>query len=118
MALKAIREKVGKDFIIIFRLSLLDLVEDGSTLEEVITLAKEVEIAGATIINSGIGWHEARVPTIAMSVPQAGFSWIAKRVKDEINIPLIISNRINTPEIGEEILNSGICDMISMARPL
>ncbi len=117
MALKAIREKVGKDFIIVFRLSLLDLVENGSTFEEVITLAKEVERAGATIINSGIGWHEARVPTIAMSVPHGGFSWIAKRVKDEINIPLIISNRINTPEIGEDILSSGVCDMISMARP-
>jgi len=113
----AIREKVGPNFIIIYRLSMLDLVEDGSSWEEVVRLAKAVEAAGATIINTGIGWHEARIPTIATSVPRGGFSWVTKRMMGEVNIPLITTNRINTPEKGEEILAKGHADMISMARP-
>ncbi len=115
--IKETRKQVGPDFIIIYRLSMLDLVEDGSTWEEVVQLAKAVEAAGATIINTGIGWHEARVPTIATSVPRGGFSWVTKRMMGEVNIPLITTNRINTPEKGEEILAAGHADMISMARP-
>ena len=115
---KAVREIVGKDFIIIYRLSMLDLVEDGSTWEEVVQLAKAIEAAGATIINTGIGWHEARVPTIATMVPRGGFSWVTKRLMGEVRIPLITTNRINTPEIGEEILTKGHANMVSMARPL
>ncbi|MGH1485513.1 MAG: FAD-dependent oxidoreductase [Cellvibrionaceae bacterium] len=114
---KAIREKVGKDFIIIYRLSMLDLVEEGSTLDEVIALAKAIEAAGATIINTGIGWHEARIPTIATLVPRKAFAWITERLQQEVSIPLVATNRINTPEIAEEILASGQADMISMARP-
>ena len=115
---KAIREAVGKEFIIIYRLSMLDLVEDGSTWEEVVQLAKAIEAAGATIINTGIGWHEARVPTIATMVPRGGFSWVTKRLMGKVNIPLITTNRINTPEIGENILANGHANMVSMARPL
>ncbi len=111
------REKVGKNFIIIYRLSMLDLVEGGSTWEEVVQLAKEVEKAGATIINTGIGWHEARVPTIGTVVPRAGFAWVTKRMMGEVNIPLICTNRINTPEIAEQVLEDGCADMVSMARP-
>ncbi|NMP17109.1 NADPH-dependent 2,4-dienoyl-CoA reductase [Thalassotalea sp. Y01] len=115
--IKAIRQRVGEKFIIIFRLSMLDLVEGGNTWEEVITMAKAVEAAGATIINTGIGWHEARVPTIATSVPRAAFAWVTERMMGEVNIPLVSTNRINTPEVAEEILSSGQSDMVSMARP-
>ncbi len=115
--IKEVRKQAGPDFIIIYRLSMLDLVEDGSSWEEVVQLAKAVEVAGATIINTGIGWHEARVPTIATSVPRGGFSWVTKKMMGEVSIPLITTNRINTPEKGEEILAAGHADMISMARP-
>ncbi|GHB60306.1 NADPH-dependent 2,4-dienoyl-CoA reductase [Psychrosphaera saromensis] len=115
---KQTREKVGTDFIIIFRLSMLDLVDDGSTFEEVVQLAKLLEQAGVTILNTGIGWHEARIPTIVTSVPRKAFTWISERVKQEVSIPVIATNRINTPEIAEEILSSGQADMVSMARPL
>ncbi len=115
---KAVREKVGPDFIIIYRLSMLDLVDDGSTWEEVEILAKEIEKAGATIINTGIGWHEARVPTIATMVPRGGFSWVTKRLMGKVNIPLITTNRINMPGIAEDILAQGHADMVSMARPM
>jgi len=100
---QGIRESIGQDFIIIYRLSLLDLVEDGSTWAEVVQLAKEIEKAGATIINSGIGWHEARVPTIGSIVPRGGFAWITKKLMGEVNIPLVATNRINTPEVAEKI---------------
>lgn len=112
------RERVGQNFIIIYRLSMLDLVEDGSTLEEVILLAQAVEAAGATILNSGIGWHEARIPTIATKVPRAAYAWVTKRVMGKVGIPLVTSNRINTPEVAERLLAQGYCDMVSMARPL
>jgi len=114
---KSIRETVGKDFIIIYRLSMLDLVEKGSTWQEVVQLAKEIEEAGATIINTGIGWHESRIPTIATSVPRAAFTWVTKKMKEEVSIPLITSNRINMPETAEKVLAQGDADMISMARP-
>ena len=115
---KAVRARVGKEFIIIFRLSMLDLVEDGHTLDEVLQLGKALEQAGVTIINTGIGWHEARVPTIVTSVPRAAFSWITERVRRELSVPVVAVNRINTPEIAETILSSGQADMVSMARPL
>ena len=111
------RERLGREFILIFRLSLLDLVEDGSTFEEVVQLAQAIEAAGATLINSGIGWHEARIPTIATCVPRAGFAWVTQKLKDHVGIPLIATNRINTPEIAEAILAEGKADMVSMARP-
>ena len=114
---KGIRETLGENFIIIYRLSMLDLVEEGSTWEEVVLLAKEIEKAGATIINTGIGWHEARVPTIGSCVPRGGFAWVTKQMMGEVNIPLITTNRINTPEIAEQVLNDGCADMVSMARP-
>jgi 2,4-dienoyl-CoA reductase (NADPH2) len=114
---KATREEVGPNFIIIFRLSMLDLVEGGSTWDEVVQLAKAIEAAGATIINTGIGWHEARIPTIATMVPRAAFTWVTKRLKGAVNIPLITTNRINTPELAEDVLASGCADMVSMARP-
>lgn len=114
---KAVRKKVGPDFIIIYRLSMLDLVDEGGNIEEVLLLAKEIEKAGATIINTGIGWHEARIPTIAMMVPRAAFTWVTAKVKGHINIPLVTSNRINTPEVAEEVLRRGDADMVSMARP-
>ena len=114
---KSVRESVGEDFIIIYRLSMLDLIEKGSTWEEVVQLAKEIEKAGATIINTGIGWHEARIPTIATSVPRAAFTWVTKKMKEEVSIPLVTSNRINMPETAEEVLARGDADMISMARP-
>ena len=114
---KKVRKEVGENFIIIFRLSMLDLVKGGSTWEEVVYLAKELEKAGVSIINTGIGWHEARIPTIATMVPRAAFSWVTKKMKGEINIPLITTNRINTPEIAENILANGDADMVSMARP-
>jgi 2,4-dienoyl-CoA reductase (NADPH2) len=109
---------VGENFIIIYRLSMLDLVEGGSTLEEVIQLAKEIEKAGATIINTGIGWHEARIPTIATKVPRAAFTWVTKKLKGSVQIPLVTSNRINTPEMAEHVLAQGDADMVSMARPM
>ncbi len=112
------RERVGTDFIIIYRLSMLDLVEGGSTLAEVIQLAQAVESAGATIINTGIGWHEARIPTVATSVPRAGFAWVTKRLMGSVSIPLITTNRINTPQVAEDLLANGYADMVSMARPL
>ncbi|MDX9884581.1 crotonase/enoyl-CoA hydratase family protein [Thauera sp.] len=111
------RERLGREFIIIFRLSMLDLVEDGSSFEEVVQLAQAIEAAGATLINSGIGWHEARIPTIATCVPRAGFAWVTQKLKDHVGIPLIATNRINTPEIAEGILAEGKADMVSMARP-
>ncbi len=112
------REQVGKNFIIIYRLSMLDLVEGGSTLEEVIQLAKAVEAAGATIINTGIGWHEARIPTIATKVPRAAYAWVTQKLKGHVSIPLVATNRINTPEVAEQLLADDYCDMVSMARPL
>ncbi|MFQ2223905.1 FAD-dependent oxidoreductase [Aeromonas enteropelogenes] len=114
---RAIRERVGPDFIIIFRLSMLDLVEQGSTLEEVIALGKALEQVGVTLINTGIGWHEARVPTIATSVPRGAFSWVTAELKKHLKVPLITTNRINTPEVAERILAQGDADMVSMARP-
>jgi 2,4-dienoyl-CoA reductase (NADPH2) len=115
--MRAVREKVGKDFIVIFRISMLDLVEDGSTWEEVEQLALALEAAGATMINTGIGWHEARVPTIATLVPRGAFTWVTQRLMGKVSIPLITTNRINTPEKAEQILRNGHADMISMARP-
>lgn len=114
---RAVREAVGEKFIIIYRLSMLDLIADGSSWEEVVMLAKAIEQAGASIINTGIGWHEARIPTIATMVPAAAFSQITKRLKPEITIPIITSNRINTPELANAVLEEGAADMISMARP-
>ncbi|OCC14084.1 NADPH-dependent 2,4-dienoyl-CoA reductase [Streptomyces sp. PTY087I2] len=114
---RRVRERVGDDFILIYRLSMLDLVPGGSTLDEVVTLAREIEAAGATIINTGIGWHEARIPTIATSVPRGAFSWVTEKVRGAVSVPLVTSNRINTPEVAEEILASGRADMVSMARP-
>ncbi|KEF31322.1 2,4-dienoyl-CoA reductase [NADPH] [Marinobacter nitratireducens] len=115
--IRRVRERVGDDFIVIYRLSMLDLVEEGSTWDEVVTLAKEVEKAGVTIINTGIGWHEARVPTIASSVPRAAFTGVTEKIRSEVSVPVITCNRINTPEVGEQAIASGQSDMISMARP-
>jgi 2,4-dienoyl-CoA reductase (NADPH2) len=112
------RATLGEKFIIIFRLSMLDLVEDGSTWVEVVHLAREIEKAGASMINTGIGWHEARIPTIATMVPRKAFSWVTKKLKSEVSIPLIAVNRINMPYIAEEILADGSADMVSMARPM
>ena len=114
---RGIREKVGRDFIIIYRLSMLDLVDEGSTWEEVEILAKEIEKAGATIINTGIGWHEARIPTIGTMVPRGGFAWVTKRLMGKVNIPLITTNRINMPDVADKIIADGCADMVSMARP-
>jgi 2,4-dienoyl-CoA reductase (NADPH2) len=111
------REKIGKDFIIIYRLSMLDLVDDGQTWQEVETLARAVEKEGVSMINTGIGWHEARIPTIAMMVPRGEFAWVTQRLKDKVKIPLITTNRINGPEMAEKILAQGCADMVSMARP-
>lgn len=111
------REALGPNFIIIYRLSMLDLVEDGSSWEEVVVLAKEIEKVGATIINTGIGWHEARVPTIATMVPRKAFAWVTKKLKAEVKIPLVAVNRINSPQTAEEVLEEGCADMVSMARP-
>jgi 2,4-dienoyl-CoA reductase (NADPH2) len=118
-----VREAVGRDFIIIYRLSMLDLIPDGSSWPEAVTLAKAITGAGATIINTGIGWHEARVPTIATSVPRGAFAWVTKKMREELHaagvtIPLVTSNRINTPEVGEQVLADGCADMVSLARPL
>ncbi|WP_312814258.1 NADPH-dependent 2,4-dienoyl-CoA reductase [Brevundimonas sp.] len=114
---RRVREAVGANFIIIYRLSMLDLVEGGSTLDEVIQLARAIEAAGATIINTGIGWHEARIPTIATKVPRAAFAWVTQNLMGKVNIPLVATNRINTPEVAEQVLADGQADMISMARP-
>jgi 2,4-dienoyl-CoA reductase (NADPH2) len=113
-----VREAVGKDFILIYRISLIDLVPDGQDWSEVAQLARAVEGAGASMLNSGIGWHEARIPTIATSVPRAAFTWLARKLKGEVSIPVCASNRINTPEIAEAVLASGDADFVSMARPL
>ena len=112
------REAVGRDFIIIYRLSMLDLVEQGQSWDDILALAKAIEAAGASIINTGIGWHEARIPTIVTSVPRAGFAWVTRKLKGEVGIPLITTNRINMPEVAERILAEGDADMVSMARPL
>jgi 2,4-dienoyl-CoA reductase (NADPH2) len=114
---RRVRKKAGPDFIIIYRLSMIDLVKNGSSWEEVVQLAEKIEQAGATIINTGIGWHEARVPTIAAPVPRAAFTWVTARLKGKVSIPLVTSNRINTPEMAEKVLARGDADMISMARP-
>lgn len=114
---KAVREAAGSDFIIIYRLSMLDLVEGGSSWDEVVQLAKAIEEAGVTLINTGIGWHEARVPTIATSVPRAAFTWITRKMKAEVSVPLITTNRINDPQVAEDVLARGDADMVSMARP-
>ena len=115
---RRVREAVGTDFIIIYRLSLLDLVPDGNSWPEIVAQARAVEKAGATLINSGIGWHEARIPTIATMVPRAGFSWVTAKLMGEVSIPLVTTNRINTPEVAEQVLAQGHGDMVSMARPL
>lgn len=114
---RRVRARVGERFIIIYRLSMLDLVEGGSTLEEVTTLAQAIEAAGATLINTGIGWHEARVPTIATKVPRGAFGWVTKRLMGKVGVPLVGSNRVNTPEMAEQLLAEGCCDLVSMARP-
>jgi 2,4-dienoyl-CoA reductase (NADPH2) len=114
---RRMREKVGTNFIIIYRLSMLDLIEDGSTWEEIVLLAKALEKAGVTIINTGIGWHEARVPTIATMVPRAAFTKVTGKLKGEVSIPLVTTNRINMPDIAEKVLSEGDADMVSMARP-
>lgn len=114
---KRTRERVGKDFIIIFRLSMLDLVEGGSSFEETVLLGKALEAAGVTIINTGIGWHESQIPTIATKVPRAAFTWVSAKFREHLSVPVITSNRINTPEVAEEVLARGDADMISMARP-
>lgn len=114
---RRVREAVGEQFIIIYRLSMLDLVEGGSTYDEVVELGQAIEKAGATIINTGIGWHEARIPTIATKVPRAAFTWVTAKFRQALSIPVITSNRINTPEVAEEVLARGDADMVSMARP-
>jgi 2,4-dienoyl-CoA reductase (NADPH2) len=114
---RRVREAVGPEFIVIYRLSMIDLVPNGSTHEEVVQLAQAIEAAGATIINTGIGWHEARIPTIATSVPRAAFAWVTKKLMGKVGIPVITSNRINTPEVAEEVLATGCADIVSMARP-
>ncbi|MEE1822765.1 NADPH-dependent 2,4-dienoyl-CoA reductase [Streptomyces sp. BE20] len=115
---RRVRERVGPDFILVYRLSMLDLVPGGSTLPEVVQLARAVEEAGATIINTGIGWHEARIPTIATSVPRGAFAWVTRKVMGSVGIPLVTSNRINTPELAEQLLADGYADLVSLARPL
>ena len=119
---RRVREAVGADFILIYRISLIDLIPGGSSWPEVVQLAKAVTAAGATILNTGIGWHEARVPTIATSVPRAAFAWVTKKLRDDLRaagiaIPLVTGNRINTPEVGERVLADGSADMVSLARP-
>ncbi len=111
------RAATGTDFIIIYRLSMIDLIPNGSTFDEVVTLAKAIEAAGATILNTGIGWHEARVPTIATSVPRRAFTWVTRKLMGRVGIPVITSNRINTPDVAEDVLATGCADMVSMARP-
>jgi len=115
---RRVREAVGPDFIIIYRLSMLDLVPDGNDWEEIVAQARAVEEAGATLINTGIGWHEARIPTIATMVPRAAFTWVTRKLKPEVGIPVVTTNRINTPDVAERVLADGDADMVSMARPL
>ncbi|MFE7210277.1 FAD-dependent oxidoreductase [Streptomyces sp. NPDC057611] len=115
---RRVREAVGEDFVIIYRLSMLDLVPDGSTLDEVVTLAGAVEAAGASLINTGIGWHEARIPTIATSVPRGAYAFATKKLMGRVSIPLVTTNRINTPEVAEQLLADGYADMVSVARPM
>ncbi|WP_260861682.1 NADPH-dependent 2,4-dienoyl-CoA reductase [Citrobacter sp. Marseille-Q6884] len=114
---RAVRQRAGNDFIIIFRLSMLDLVEDGGTFDETVQLAQAIEAAGATLINTGIGWHEARIPTIATSVPRGAFSWVTRKLRGHVTIPLVTTNRINDPAVADDILARGDADMVSMARP-
>jgi 2,4-dienoyl-CoA reductase (NADPH2) len=114
---RRVRAAVGRDFILIYRLSMIDLIPKGQTWDEVVTLGKKIEAAGATIINTGIGWHEARIPTIATSVPRRAFSWVTKKLMGQVGIPVITSNRINTPQVAEDVLGEGCADMVSMARP-
>lgn len=114
---RAVRQRVGNDFIIIYRLSMLDLVENGGTFSETVQLAQAIEAAGATLINTGIGWHEARIPTIATPVPRGAFSWVTRKLKGHVSLPLITTNRINDPQVADEILTRGDADMVSMARP-
>ena len=114
---RAVRAATGPDFILIYRISMIDLVPDGSTTDEVLALARAVEAAGATLLNTGIGWHEARVPTIATSVPRAAFAWVTQKLMGQVGLPLITSNRINTPEVAERLLEDGMADMVSLARP-
>ena len=114
---RAVRQRAGNDFIIIFRLSMLDLVENGGTFDETVQLAQAIEAAGATIINTGIGWHEARIPTIATPVPRGAFSWVTRKLKGHVTIPLVTTNRINDPQVADDILVRGDADMVSMARP-
>lgn len=114
---RRVRDAVGPEFIVIYRLSMIDLIPDGSTWDEVVTLAQAIEAAGANILNTGIGWHEARIPTIATSVPRRAFTWVTKKLMGEVGIPVITSNRINTPQVGEDVLAEGCADMVSMARP-
>ncbi|MGF6494821.1 2,4-dienoyl-CoA reductase (NADPH2) [Luteibacter sp. 621] len=115
---RRMREAVGKDFIIIYRLSMLDLVDNAQPWDDIVTLGQKIEAAGATIINTGIGWHEARVPTIVTSVPRGAFTWVTQRMKGNVGIPLVTTNRINMPDVAERILANGDADMVSMARPL
>lgn len=114
---QAVREAVGREFIIIFRLSMLDLVHNGSSLEETLVLAKALEQRGVTLFNSGIGWHEARIPTIATCVPRAGFAWVTQHLRENVSVPVIATNRINHPQVAESLLREGVADMVSMARP-
>lgn len=114
---KMIRKSVGPDFLIIYRLSMLDLIEGGSSFEEIVQLAVAIEKAGANVINTGIGWHESRIPTIAGMVPRGAFSWVTEKLRNHVNLPLVATNRINTPEIAEEILARGEADLVSLARP-
>lgn len=114
---RAVRQRVGNDFIIIYRLSMLDLVENGGTFDETVQLAQAIEAAGASLINTGIGWHEARIPTIATPVPRGAFSWVTRKLKGHVSVPLIATNRINDPQVAETILTRGDADMVSMARP-
>ncbi|POT56923.1 NADPH-dependent 2,4-dienoyl-CoA reductase [Citrobacter amalonaticus] len=114
---RAVRQRVGNDFIIIYRLSMLDLVENGGTFDETVQLAQAIEAAGATLINTGIGWHEARIPTIATAVPRGAFSWVTRKLKGHVTIPLVTTNRINDPQVADDILARGDADMVSMARP-
>ncbi|MCG7780490.1 NADPH-dependent 2,4-dienoyl-CoA reductase [Lelliottia amnigena] len=114
---RAVRARVGTDFIIVFRLSMIDLVEGGGTFDETVQLAQAIEAAGATLINTGIGWHEARIPTIATAVPRAAFSWVTRKLKGKVSIPLVTTNRINDPQVADDVLANGDADMVSMARP-
>jgi len=115
---RQVRTAVGEDFIVIYRQSMLDLLPDGSTGEENLQLARAIEAAGANLINTGIGWHEARIPTIATMVPRAAFAWATRHVKQHVGIPVIASNRINMPQVAENLIAEGSCDMVSLARPM